>query len=442
MQNEQWIADRALLQRSLHDHPEWTQPQLAAALGRSLGFVKKWVKRLRQAPPRDMSVLFGLPRGRKTPYPQTDAQVEERILAIGDEPPENLKRVPGPKAILSSLPRDPALQARTAPLPRSTRTIWKILKRNDRIVHPTRRVHQPMERPAPMSCWQIDCKDASTVPADPKGSQQHVVEILNVVDMGTSIVVAAHVHAHFQAQTALEAMAEVLTEHGRPEAITFDRDPRLSSVAPVDAIFPQPSCARLLCLGIEPNVCPPQRPDLNAFVERYHRTLKQEWRLLHDPRSEEQVREANASFVQHYNQERPNQALACGNQPPRVVFAALPSLPHVPQVVDPDAWLQHVDGQHCIRKIRQNGTIVLDDVSYDVKQRLAGHSIDVSIDASHQELVIWHQHQPIKRLAIKGLQHTPMRFEPFVSAMAEQARSEQRRLQRARWYAQLGSESA
>src|SRR5207302_8601067 len=23
MQNEQWIADRALLQRSLHDHPEW-----------------------------------------------------------------------------------------------------------------------------------------------------------------------------------------------------------------------------------------------------------------------------------------------------------------------------------------------------------------------------------------------------------------------------------
>src|SRR2546426_995816 len=105
MQNEQWIADRALLQRSLHDHPEWTQPQLAAALGRSLGFVKKWVKRLRQAPPRDMSVLFGLPRGRQTPYPQTDAQVEERILAIGDEPPENLKRVPGPKAILSSLPR-------------------------------------------------------------------------------------------------------------------------------------------------------------------------------------------------------------------------------------------------------------------------------------------------------------------------------------------------
>src|SRR5438067_6937293 len=82
MHNEEWIADRALLRRLLHDHPEWTQPQLAAAVGRSLGFVKKWVKRLRQAPQGDVSVLFGLPPGRKTAYPQIDPLVEERILAI------------------------------------------------------------------------------------------------------------------------------------------------------------------------------------------------------------------------------------------------------------------------------------------------------------------------------------------------------------------------
>ena len=154
------------------------------------------------------------------------------------------------------------------------------------------------------------------------------------------------------------------------------------------------------------------------------------------------MREANASFVQHSNQERPNQALACGNQPPRVAFAELPSLPRVPEVVDPDKWLDHVDGQHFIRKVRANGSILLDDVSYYVKQTLAGHYIDVCLDASHQELVIWHQHQPIKRLAIKGLSHTRLSFEQFVSAMAEQARSEQRRLDRAKWHAQLGPVSA
>jgi hypothetical protein len=115
MCNEQWRADRALLRRLLDEHPEWTQPQLAAAVGRSLGFVKKWIPRFRQAPAGDQSVLFGLPCRRKTPYPQTDPLVEERILAIRDEPPENLKRIPGPKAIQYDLARDPALQGRAVP---------------------------------------------------------------------------------------------------------------------------------------------------------------------------------------------------------------------------------------------------------------------------------------------------------------------------------------
>jgi hypothetical protein len=69
-------------------------------------------------------------------------------------------------------------------------------------------------------------KDASTVPADSDGKQQHVVEILNVVDMGTSIVIASEVHANFHAQTALQAMASILQQQGRPRSITFDRDPR------------------------------------------------------------------------------------------------------------------------------------------------------------------------------------------------------------------------
>lgn len=131
---ERWVGDRAMLQRLIQHHPAWTQQELAAWTGRSLGWVKKWVKRLREAPPGDTTVVFGKPFRRKTPYPQIDPVVEERILAIRDTPPENLKRTPGPKAILYYLSRDTHLQQRQACLPRSTRTIWKILRRNDRIV--------------------------------------------------------------------------------------------------------------------------------------------------------------------------------------------------------------------------------------------------------------------------------------------------------------------
>jgi hypothetical protein len=184
-------------------------------------------------------------------------------------------------------------------------------------------------------------------------------------------------------------------------------------------------------LGIGVIVCPAHRPDLNAFVERYHRTLKYACLLIHAPETEEQVREVNETFVTHYNQERPNQARTCGNQPPRVAFAELPSLPRVPDVVDPDRWLRVIDGQHFVRKVRHHGTVLLDNVEYDIKHSLAGHYVDVCVDANTREFVIWHRHQPCKRIAIKGLLKTALSFDRFVELMSQQALSDQRKLAQA-----------
>jgi hypothetical protein len=54
----EWIADRANLRSLAREHPEWTQQDLADALGRCLSWVKKWLKRLREAPPDDLEVLL------------------------------------------------------------------------------------------------------------------------------------------------------------------------------------------------------------------------------------------------------------------------------------------------------------------------------------------------------------------------------------------------
>ena len=43
---EQWVADRLRL-RTLHaSHPHWHIPALADAVGRSCGWVKKWLARV------------------------------------------------------------------------------------------------------------------------------------------------------------------------------------------------------------------------------------------------------------------------------------------------------------------------------------------------------------------------------------------------------------
>lgn len=132
---EDWYADRIRLRQLLRAHSDWSHRACAAEIGRSLGWVKKWTKRLRAAASDDDSILRGQSRARTHPPPPWDTRVIARILEIRDQPPEHLRRTPGPKAILYYLQRDVDLQALGVPLPRSSRTIWRILSRHGRILH-------------------------------------------------------------------------------------------------------------------------------------------------------------------------------------------------------------------------------------------------------------------------------------------------------------------
>ncbi len=78
--------------------------------------------RFREGEPDDLTVLHARSCARKTPPPTIHPRIIERIVQMRESPPVHLQRVPGPKALLSSLPRDPELQALGAPLPRSSRT--------------------------------------------------------------------------------------------------------------------------------------------------------------------------------------------------------------------------------------------------------------------------------------------------------------------------------
>ncbi len=69
-------------------------------------------------------------------------------------------------------------------------------------------------------------KDVSTVGADPQGKQEHVVETLNIVDSGTSVLLDAQVRDDFSAEVALQALVPPLQRYGCPASLTVDRDPR------------------------------------------------------------------------------------------------------------------------------------------------------------------------------------------------------------------------
>ena len=163
------------------------------------------------------------------------------------------------------------------------------------------------------------------MPADPQGKEQHVVETLNLLDSGTSVLLDAQVREDFSAEVALEALVEPLQHYGCPASLTVDRDPRWVG-SPSGSDFPSALVRFCSCLGIQVHICAPRHPQQNAFVERYHRSYQEECLALERPATLEQARQVTEDFWQHYNFQRPNQALSCGNQPPRTAFPTVPAL--------------------------------------------------------------------------------------------------------------------
>jgi integrase-like protein len=422
----QWLADRTTLRTLLRTQPGWTLSDLAQAIGRSLGWVKKWVTRLRATAGGDLASLRSRSRARKQPPAPISPLVVERILTIRDAPPAGLRRIPGPRTIRYYLEQDPELRAQGVYLPRSTRTIWRILRQHGRIPRPEDRVHRSVERPNPLTSWQLDFKDVSSVPADPEGKRAHVVEVLDTVDVGTSILLAAQVREDFTAETALVAAAQTVRTYGLPAQVTVDRDPRFVG-SQQQRDFPSPFLRFWLCLGVQVAVCPPRRPDRNAFVERYHRTFEYECLRLDRPTDVSQAREVTAAFARHYNEDRPHQGLSCHNLPPRVACPFLPTRPPVPAQVDPDRWVDALDGCTYARKVQANTRVQVDEASYSLTQHLVGQYVTLRVDAAQRAFVVEHAGQVVKQLPIKGLVGEHMPFDAFLALMCEQARAERLR---------------
>jgi Integrase core domain len=282
-----------------------------------------------------------------------------------------------------------------------------------------------------MQHWQLDCKDAASVPADPHGKQQHVVETLNVIDVGTSVLLAAHVAPDFTAETALQALAQTFQQHGLPHSIRLDRDPRWVG-APQGSDFPAAVLRFCRSLGIGVLVCDPRHPQQNGWVERSHRSYGQACLDRYRPSTVEEVRQVTATCVEHSNWQRPHQGVACGNRPPRVAHPELPALPRVPDVVNADGWLRHLHGQHLVRQVNRHGSVTVNLAHYYLSRSLAGQRVTLRIDGVNGLLHVQHPHLRRKSFPLKGLQRQALPYQRYLDLMLQEASRERRLLARQR----------
>ena len=85
--------------------------------------------------------------------------------------------------------------------------------------------------------------------------------------------------------------------------------------------------------------------------------VPQECLQVHQPATLSQVVSLTEAFLTHYNDQRPNQARSCGNQPPRIACSDFLTLPKVPETVVTPRWLWQVHQQAFARTIRVNGNL-------------------------------------------------------------------------------------
>ncbi len=76
-----------------------------------------------------------------------------------------------------------------------------------------------------------------------------------------------------------------------------------------DPLFTTDFRAMLASRGVEPVRLPPRSPNLNAYAERFIRSVRQECLGRVIPLSEAHLRQLLREYVAHYHHERPHQGL-------------------------------------------------------------------------------------------------------------------------------------
>lgn len=336
------------------------------------------------------------PLGCKHQIPPT---VEARIVALRREHPGW-----GPRTILHRLEREGV-----DPLPGRS-SIHRALVRHGLIEPGKRRRkrddYRRWERGRAMELWQMDVVGRIFL-AD--GTELHAI---TGVDDHSRFCVCARLVARATARPVCDALAHAMRSHGVPDQILTDNGKVFTArfgPGPGPVLFDR------VCQdnGIRHLLTAPYSPTTTGKVERFHRTMRDEW-VRPNHRALQSIVEAQASldaWVLEYNTERPHQSL--GQEPPVQRFR----LAQVRSDVVDSGPLPEPVGVPAVRPagvtrwVDQAGRITLARVTYRVGATFAGECVEV---VCHRGLVeVLHAGVVV---ATHAQRHTPSATQPKAGA--------------------------
>jgi transposase InsO family protein len=306
---------------------------------------------------------------------QMDPSVEVWVL-------ETRRRNPdwGPRRLVHE-----AARAGIEPAP-SRSGVYRALKRADLIDPEARRRRdrrfRRWERGAAMELWQMDVV-GGVVLADGRHAK-----ILTGIDDHSRFVVCAGLMLRATSRAVCGHFAEALRRHGVPQEILTDNGKvftgRFAS-RDIEVLFDR------ICRenGIDHLLTAPRSPTTTGKIERFHRTLRQEFligRVFHDLSGAQAELDA---WVHSYNAERPHSALDMATPSSRSATAAF-SRP-----ADASSLLGERDGDDWIsRTVARNGVISVAWQRMSCGKHRAGHRVDIHLQGPVMQ--IWDGEELIK----------------------------------------------
>ena len=294
----------------------------------------------------------------------------------------------GPRRILYELGRaDPGVLGQAGVPSRSA--VYRCLVRAGLIVPQARRRRDEhwrrWERGAPMELWQMDTVGGFVL-ADGRRAKA-----LTGIDDHSRFCVSAFLMPRESSQRVCDGLALAMRTYGVPEEILTDNGKvftgRFNRPA-VEVLFDR------VCRenGITHRLTEPRSPTTTGKVERFHRTMRAEFRTDRVFASLAVAQAELDEWVADYNQRRPHQSIGMLAPAERFERRTEPARP-----VRPDGGQDRTGDDWVARRAAANGVISVSWQQVCLGRAAAGRSVDVHV--TDRVIQVWDGPQLLKTVA-------------------------------------------
>ncbi len=229
------------------------------------------------------------------------------------------------------------------------------------------------ERPHINEVW---CGDSSVGPylKTPDG-KKHKLFIIALIDDASRFIVGIDVFFHDNFVNLLSVMKSAVAKYGRPKLFNFDNG----------SAYKNKQMELLAArIGSTLNYCKPYTPTAKAKIERWFRTMKDQWMAsldIRDFHSLDELRGNLLAWVHTYN--NTSHASLKGKSPQERFFSEPEQIHRLSQEQIDKDFLLEIE-----RRVSADSVVVIDQVEYEVDFRFAKQRIKLRYSPDMKEIFI------------------------------------------------------